>query len=371
MPPLAREESMRQLMTLTLALLICFLGLMIMQSLDDAPPETARKSRKTTNDSKSLPTANRTISSIQSLPVELLMHIFGYLAPNNVQPHLNSVSFQAYKQAQKDLRSVCLVSKQMDAIARPYLYCAAIINNVDVLAYLLRTLDEAQALAQHVKCLVLEVPFTSENENYRKPNVAVLQSRPNYSNICDMVAEASDVTQYDRYLVGLRKALLERNWHWPGPSFMEWAWKKEYEALGLMHFEILRRTNSLRSLCFGMLCSMEAHYVVPYISLLGNVTRAIGEHQDIAPVHQFMPKLHELQLLRNDADGRRPFSAEFLRYFLGISGLRTLKTLHDDGNWYRLDPRQKPEVHSKSCRHTFLLAPPKQSSHYPDGNLLR
>lgn len=347
-PPLAREESMRQLMTLTLALLICFIGLMIMQSLDDSPPETTRKRRKTTNDSRSPTPTDRKILSIQSLPAELLMHIFGYLAPN-VQPHLSSVSFQAYKQAQKDLRSVCLVSKQMDAIARPYLYCAAIVNNVDVLAYLLRTLDEAQALAQYVKCLVLEVSFTSADGHYRKPNVSILLSRPNYSNICDRMAEASDVTQYDRYSAGVRKALLERNWDMPGPTFMEWAWKKECEVLGLMHFEILRRTNNLQSLCFGMICPGEAHYVIPYTSLLCNVTRAIGEHQAIAPVHQFMPELHELQLLRSDADGRGPYSAEFLKYFLEIPGLRTLKTLHDNGKWYRLDPRQRPEVHSKSC----------------------
>lgn len=370
MPPLAREQSMRQLMTLTLALLICLIGLIITQSLDYVPPESSRKRRKTTNDARSLTLPNRKISSIQSLPVELLLHIFGYLAPENVQPHLNSVSFQAYKQAQKDVRSVCLVSKQMDLVARPYLYCAAIVNNVDVLAYLLRTLDEAQALAQHVKHLVLEVPFTSEDGHYRKPNVAALQSRPNYSKICGIMAKASDVTQYDRHLAVNPRMFLGSNVGIPDFTFMEWAWGEECEALGLMYFEILRRTSNLQSLCFGMLCSGKGHLTIPYHSLLVNVRSAMGELKHIVPGQAFMPKLHQLQLFRNDAHGRGPYQADFLRYFVDIPSLRALQSLHDDGEWYHLDPEQKLEFPSKLCRHTLPSVPSHQSFQHASRDLL-
>lgn len=54
-----------------------------------------------------------------------LMHVFEYLALRNVQPHLDIAAFHAYKQSQNVLRSVSLVSKQMDAVARRYLYRAA------------------------------------------------------------------------------------------------------------------------------------------------------------------------------------------------------------------------------------------------------
>ncbi|KAI7782575.1 hypothetical protein LA080_013063 [Diaporthe eres] len=176
MPSLAREESMRQLLTIILSLLICLIGLVIIQSLDDAPPQPSAKRRKTSDHAKSPPTTDQNISDIRSLPVELLMHVFE--------------TFHAYKQSQNDLRCVCLVSKQMDAVARRYLYRAAIVHNVDVLAYLLRTLDEVHALGEHFKCLVLEVPFTLEDEKYRKPDVAVLASHPNYSHIYHVAAQA-------------------------------------------------------------------------------------------------------------------------------------------------------------------------------------
>lgn len=337
-------------MTLIMSLLICLIGLVIIQSLDDAPPESSRKRDKTSDHAKSPPPTDQNISHIRSLPVELLRHIFEYLAPNNVQPHLDSAAFRAYKQSQNDLRSVCLVSKLMDAVARPYLYRAAIVNNVDVLAYLLRTLDEVQALGEHFNRLVLEVPFTLENEQYRKPNVAVLTSRPNYSNIYLAAAEASDVTRYEQHLVSVRRLGLERDFLGPHLAFREWAWMRECSILGLMHFEILRRTNNLQSLCFGIICSASPHFVFPYSPFFGHVGHAM--RKDVEVVHPFMPKLLELQLLGNNEDGQGPYSAYFLKHFLEIPSLRALECLHDDGDWFDLDPHQGPELPSKSHQHT-------------------
>ncbi|KKY35871.1 hypothetical protein UCDDA912_g04143 [Diaporthe ampelina] len=219
------------------------------------------------------------------------MHIFGYLAPNEVQPYLDTTSFNRYKQAQKDLRNVCLVSKQMVQVARLYLYRAAIVNNVDVLAYLLRTLDENQALGQHLKRLVLEVPFILEDVYYRKPNTAVLESRPNYSEICAMAFKTSDISEYERQLARAREFYSEPHWNFSGPSFVEWAWERECEVLGLMYFEILLRTKSLESLCLDMICAANRHFVWPYLSFLSKITQTTMR-MGIEPGLPFMAKFN-------------------------------------------------------------------------------
>lgn len=330
------------------------------------PPESPRKRDKTTDHAESPPPSDQTISYIQSLPVELLMHIFEYLAPRNVQPHLDSVSFRAYKQSQNDLRSVCLVSKLMDAVARPFLYRAAIVNNVDVLTYLLRTLDEVQALGEHFKRLVLEVPFTLEDEQYRKPNVSVLASRPNYSKIYREAAETSDVTQYEQHLVSFRRLCVGGNRYRPPPTFRKWAWRKECELLGLMHFELLRRTDNLQSLCFGMIYSSSPELLSPFSSFSGKVRHTMAGREGDETILPFMPKLLELQLLGNKADGQRPYSASFLQSFLGISSLRALQSLHDDGYWFHRDPHQRPEFPSKSRQQTLPFSSLEQSFRNPN-----
>ncbi|KAG6354012.1 hypothetical protein INS49_004983 [Diaporthe citri] len=145
--------------------------------------KVARRPKKKAGNVKNLPTTDPKTSHLNVLPFELLRHIFGYLAPDNVQPHLSDISLYAYKQAQNVLQNVCLVSKQMEAVARPLLYQGVIINNSDALSYFLRTLDENQPLGQRVKQLVFEVPCSSQDERYQKPNIAVLGSRPNFEKI--------------------------------------------------------------------------------------------------------------------------------------------------------------------------------------------
>lgn len=340
MASLTLEEMMSRLVSLIVPLLVGLISLIIMQSLEDPQPQPSEKCSEIADDLKNLPPTDATIGHILSLPVELHMDILEYLAPDDVQPYLDSESFREYKTAQKDLRSVCLVSKQMEAVARPYLYRAVIVCNVDVLAYLIRALDETQSLGQHVKRLVLEVPSTREVGNYRKPNVAIFESRPNYRGICRLAEEVSRAIEIHQKGLLEHKSIRDQ----PGPMFPQWVRNKEYEILGLMHFEMLLRTNNLESLSFGRMCSR--HLFLPYSSSPDNVGLVMGTVQGKYPARPFLPKLHKLEILRSGSDG--PYTASFLVYFLGTTALRALKSSQDDGNWFHLDPCQELGIHSES-----------------------
>lgn len=124
------------------------------------------------------------------------MKVFGNLAFDDVQPNLDSVAFKEYRQAQKDLRHVCLVSKQMDAVARQHLYRAVVVKNANVLALFLRAVDLNRSNGQYVKRLVFEVPLDHEDVRYQRPTVDFLRPHPSLSRIFAVAAECSDYKAY-------------------------------------------------------------------------------------------------------------------------------------------------------------------------------
>lgn len=229
MPSPTRNEPIRHLLVL-MAILLFLIGLAILQTLENPPPpprpkkrkkKVARRHKKKTGKTNSLQTTNREVSHLTGLPIELLMLIFQHLAPDEVQPYLDDTSFHAYTQARKDLRNVCLVSKTLEGVARPYLYQGVIVKDAHTMAYLLRTLDENQALGQKIKQLVLEVPGSSKDEGYRKPNAAILESRPNFKEIREIADRESDSDEYQRYVDWSRSGVLRAIRETP---FEEWTW---------------------------------------------------------------------------------------------------------------------------------------------------
>jgi hypothetical protein len=301
---------------------------------------------------ESPPKTNQASPNITSLPNELLMHTFGYLAPDKVEPYLYGASSRAYKQSQKDLRSVCLVSKQMDAAAREYLYRAVIVGNADVLVYLARTLDENLALGQHIKRLVFEIPFISEHVCYPKPNVSVLKSRPGYSYICAMAVDASDVGKYEESLAAQREVRKQYNDNLNSPlkTFGEWASGKIYNILGQLYLETFLRSENLESLCFGRISPARSKYLFHSSSLFGEIGGAMGLFRHSEKVRRLMSKLQELQVHAYDQyGGGEPFAASFVSRFLSLPSLRTLRCSGDNGKWNRLQPlRKEARVDSKS-----------------------
>lgn len=308
----------------------------------DVPSQPFSEPDEHAGTDKISPHTDRSTSNITILPNELLIHIVGYLAFDNIQ-YLGPAFLHTYKQTQKDLRSVCLVSKQLEAVTRQYLYRAVMVNNADVLVYLVRTLDENRALGQHIKRLVFDVPFMLEDVHYRKLNVAVLRSRRNFTEICAMAAVSSDFAQYQWSVLHTRMVSENRYPELPDLPFDEWAWRKERKILGHLHFEILLRSNNIESLYFGSTCFGPPAFMSPYMGLLSQVGLAMGGGLGHRKVPGFMPKLQKLQLL-----GEGPLSPSFARSFLEIPSLQTLQFFHDNGTWFSLDPLEDSGFRSKS-----------------------
>lgn len=365
MPSPTRNQSMRHLMALMMAMMgifFCLIGLAILQTLDDMAPQPPKKRkkkvvrrRKKTGHAKNPPTIDPKTSRLNALPVELLMHIFEFLTPENVQPHLDGISLHAYKQAQKVLQNVCLVSKRMEAVARPFLYQGVIINNADTLAYFLRTLDENQPLGQKVKQLVFEVPCFSEDEQYQKPNITVLGSRPNFEKLQKAAEMVSNFDLYERECAHMRQ--VRSDWGWdddePDKTFEAWAWDKECEVFNLIHFEILFRTINLESLGFGMMLPGEVCFTKSLQSFMSMLSSALSFGREDKESVLFLSKLTDLQLFGGINDDRAPYDSELIPYWMGSTSLRTLKSFHDDGDWANLDLHApwRHETTGKSSRH--------------------
>lgn len=343
-------ESTRHLMILMMAMIFCLMGLVILHALDDISPQPpkkrkkkfARRRKKKASNTKNLPSADRKITRLNDLPTELLMQIFGYLAPDNVQPYIDGMPLHAYKQGHRDLRNVCLVSKRLETVARAHLYYTVIVSNANVLVYLLRTLDENYSLGQHVKRLVMEVPFSSREAHYQKPNAAVLNSRPNYSKVCKRAAEASDVTKYEKYVESQRAAAVKNpSWYEgriPGGQLEDWALKKENEVIGMMHFELLLRTSNLESFAFRL--SNNAG-LFDYNSFTNPLAGALRPEYPVAPPNMLpaLTRVKEVQLLADCGGHQSPYSFILMKSFLALPCLRTLKSFHDDGFCPRIEPR--------------------------------
>lgn len=111
-------------------------------------------------------------ATFNSLPNETIISIAEHLAFDDVQPYLSDASLVKYKEAQNTLRNLSLVSKTLNDVARPQLYRVIVVDNADVLVKLVRTMTEQKVtLGQHVKTLVLQVPFDNEDERFTAPDL--------------------------------------------------------------------------------------------------------------------------------------------------------------------------------------------------------
>lgn len=361
MPPPTRDESTRDVMAQKMSILICLMGLVMSQTLDDTPRQPVKQPENDPSHAKSPPRNAGKVAHIMKLPVELLLQILQHLAPSNVQPYLQGTSLQTYKQAQKDLRSVCLVSKRMDAVARRYLYQDVIVKDTDTLAYLLRTLDEDQPLGQEVKQLFLELPNSFTDDEYRSPNVAILESRPNFEEIEEANLVPSDYKQYQRDLH-----------FWAGgnrrkPSFNDWAWSKEWRVFSHMIYEILIRTPKLESFCLGRIPPSRWNSLPSEYDFLAKLIQSAMGFDVLfreKPAAPFLPKLTQLQLLADRAgDNHTCYPSSLLDDFLVLASLRTIRSFRND----RISPIRSPWLgrSGRSSRHaaSFAALTPSSQCH--------
>ncbi|KAL1882908.1 hypothetical protein Daus18300_000546 [Diaporthe australafricana] len=266
------------------------------------------------------------------------------LCPDKVQPDLNDTSLSQYKQAQENLRMVCLVSRRTDAVARQFLYRTAVINNADVLVCFLHSLDRNKSLGQQVKHLWLVVPFHSQDPHYRKPDVSILESSSRLSKITDKAAEKSDTETYMQAKPSMDPwdwQFLDREWgryenNSGIPTFTEWIEAKGSEVLSLMYIETLYRTNKVESLCFGKISHSTVHFTRPFLK----TCIRHEQEQSVVPVWKyngtsvpFLANLKSLQLL-GEKDRRSVVAWSMVEPFLPMPGLQVLKALYDNRKWF-------------------------------------
>lgn len=280
---------------------------------------------------------HRELSRLESLPVELLIQVMDNFSPDNVEPHLSDATLCTYKQAQKDLRMVCLVSKRLDAVGRQSLYQRTFINNPDALACLLRSLDQNKSLGQQVKHLWLVVPFEPRDPHYREPNVSILKSCSSLSKITDKGAEKSDFDAYKQATNSMRGQNSGRGRNEMSiPTFSRWIERKGCEILSLMYIETLCRTNKVESLCFGKICMSTAHYMRPYLTT--GIGHGLWKANKLSV--PFMVNLKSMQVL-GDNNYRAVRAWPIVEEFLRMPGLQVLKAFCDSGNSFSAPPVSK------------------------------
>lgn len=283
---------------------------------------------------KNLSLHRRRISRFESLPVDVHLRILADIASDNPQPYLDRMNYLRFKHGQRHLFNVCLVSKRMEEIARPYLYRAAIVDDVDVLARLFRTLGERPALGAHFKRLLLDVPFSEKDARYRKPHVAVIKPHQNHKQDCKPAAEASGIIKYLREVdISPLARLVDGNWIM-GVQFQEWASEREYTSIGMMYSEILLRTHNIESLSFGTLDFTDYYS----LRVFGQLSDRLGlrHHMGVGrqswrPSVMAMAQLKELQLLGSNQSF---LGTEFLMDFLRLPSLRKFDYFRGD-TWWR------------------------------------
>lgn len=98
-------------------------------------------------------------SLLESMPDELLTIVNKDLAPENAVKHLDARFRAAYKEGIKELLSLCLVSKRLEAVVRPVIFGKILICRSTELVLLLRTLTENRRMGEYIKNLVFATTF--------------------------------------------------------------------------------------------------------------------------------------------------------------------------------------------------------------------
>lgn len=113
--------------------------------------------------------------TFESLPAEVLFEIVGYLCAGNLEHYKADELIDAPNQTyHSTLSHLCLVSKQMAAIARPLLYQTIFVFDTGTLVYLFRTVSRYHILAEHVKQLVLSIPFDHKGQHHQGPDLNLI-----------------------------------------------------------------------------------------------------------------------------------------------------------------------------------------------------
>lgn len=262
-------------------------------------------------------------SRLDALPDELLMAIFEQL----FKEMLSGVRIFTKR---RTFLSLCLVSKRIDRIARPYLFKKIYINDVCKLATLIRTVAVDQSHGAQIKRIDFDVSQFSEISRI------ALADRQELRDCYQCISE---------WLPAKSKGI-----------------QKKSDMIGILCYMLLSRAVNLSSLemniaigerrAFGDGRAWDSYqwdmrhrdWPDPQTTLafLNRVSEAIRSAAD-QEAEVFLPRLKELTLWSDCGS----VAVEAIGHFLALPSLRTVESVEDDGNWYRLLPRPQLDLHGE------------------------
>ncbi|KAL2279431.1 hypothetical protein FJTKL_13497 [Diaporthe vaccinii] len=251
-------------------------------------------------------------SLLEALPDELLMECFEHLVCDGYsrthEPAYHTLTFC----------SLCLVSKRIDLIARPYLFKKVYINRRGTLIRLYRTIAGDQHLGGQIKAIDLNLHL-------------------------DMIK--LDAAERETLRDDLYKHTGQCRLETPEST------RKDCDKIGILCYKLLAQAVNLSSLKMNInpdedldidsdpgdmelegLCRHENR-----LAFLNHVSDAIRSTAD-RQAAVFLPRLKTLTLWCY-AGG---MSVEAFEPFLDLPSLRTVRSLGDEGNWCCLSPRAEP-----------------------------
>lgn len=284
--------------------------------LDDC----ARDSLEHDNPANMAHPPNANSSLLEALPDELLMETFEHLVCDKT----SSTDEPAYDTI--TLRSLCLVSKRIDLIARPYLFKKIYVERPYKLIKLYRTIIGNQQLGERIKEIDLDLDL-----NMIELNAAQRQALRDgrYQQTAQCGLETSAGIRDDREEIGIL------------------CYKLLSHAVNLssLKMNISPDEDVIRNSDTGHVGRRGLSRHQLYSAFFNHVSSAIRSTAGRGAA-VFLPQLKTLTLWSYEY-----LSVEAFELFLALPSLKTIQSIRDDGNWWHLTPRAElyePEMHLHS-----------------------
>lgn len=301
---------------------------------DDCPSDSVEHSNPTNMAQPSDPDS----SHLEAMPNELLMAIFEQLVDDNDHwPRWRRDGLLHYD----TFCSLCLVSKRIDLIARPFLFKKVSIFHLSTLVKLYRTVTRTPSLVEQIEGIDLSVHHRRFRFWYIDKQWERAERIQEFDECCQLLGDC-----------GLKPSR--------GPAAYEDG------LVGIMCYELLARTVNLSSLKMDTEAGDtqrdseewhddDRHGDESHLEFFDRVSRATRPAVDGGPAI-FLPRLKTLALWNSGG----PISITAFEPFLNLPSLRTVRCLRDNGDWCVLAPGGEhvllPPFHSKSHRREASFA---------------
>ncbi|KKY35872.1 hypothetical protein UCDDA912_g04144 [Diaporthe ampelina] len=245
-------------------------------------------------------------SCLEALPDELLTPIIKELVYDE-----NRSGWSARFAARDDLRSLCLVSKRIDLITRPYLYKKVFISCFDSLAKLHRTISRDPHLGDEIREIDLGVSFGSATFSKR---LTAAEHKEFLDEFNQFRADGRFPTS-SRLVGDLCYGVLAR-------------------AVNICSLKMALENSESGNVRFTQEYFMQLYnrnHLTAYSDFFDRVRHASRSN---ASGVVFLPRLETLTLCGLS----RPLGIEVFEHFLDLPSLRTVQSRYDDGNWCTLVP---------------------------------